>query len=139
MAAGGEFLKLPLSVSFFHFFFETFLLPNPAAPYKKGPVLSHSPPLRLDLGLSGSGPHTAQLSTLPSQRSWSPWVYHLVLIPLPETSSNQVFSVVLKPCLAGEGSINLTLSQESRGRPGWYGPGAAVALVPELVPGTFLS
>ena len=42
------------------------------------------------MGLSGSGPHTAQLSTLPSQRSWSPWVYHLVLIPLPETSSNQV-------------------------------------------------
>ena len=61
VAAGGEFLKLPLSVSFFHFFFETFLLPNPAAPYKKGPVLSHSPPLQLDWGLSWSGPNS-QLS-----------------------------------------------------------------------------
>ena len=48
-AAAGEFPKLPLSVSFFFFsslfIFEKFLLLNPAAPYKEGPVLSHSPPL----------------------------------------------------------------------------------------------
>ena len=45
------------------FLFEKILLLNPAAPYKEGPVLSHSPPLQLDQGLSRSGSHTAQLST----------------------------------------------------------------------------
>ena len=35
-------------------------------PYKERPVLSHSPPLQLDQGLSRSGSHAAQLSTLPS-------------------------------------------------------------------------
>ena len=45
-AAAGEFPKLPLSVSFFSLFlFEKFLLLNPAALYKEGPVLSHGPPL----------------------------------------------------------------------------------------------
>ena len=39
---------------FFIFLFEQFLLLNLAAPYKEGPVLSHHPPLQLDLGLSGS-------------------------------------------------------------------------------------
>ena len=70
--------------------FEKILLLNPAAPCKEGPVLSHSPPLQLDWGLSGSGPHTAQLSTLPSQCPQSLCVYHFVLLPLPATLSNQV-------------------------------------------------
>ena len=90
-AAAREFPKLPQSTSFFPLFlFEKFLLLNPAAPYKKGPVLSLSPPLQLDWGLSGSGPHMAQLSTFPSLHPWSLWVYHFILIPLPVTSSNQV-------------------------------------------------
>ena len=61
-------------------------------PCKEGLVLSHSPPLQLVRGLSGSGSHVAQLSTLLSQRPrlWSPWVYHFVLIPLIATSGNQV-------------------------------------------------
>ena len=59
-------------------------------PYKEGPVLSHSPPLQLGRGLSRSGSHTSQLSTLLSQCPWSPWVYHFVLIPLPATTGNQV-------------------------------------------------
>ena len=107
--------------------------------YKEGPVLSHSPPLQLGRGLSGSGSHTAQLSTLLSQHPWSPWVYHFVLIPHPATSGNQVSTVLLRPCLAGEGAVNPALSQESCGRPRTGGSGAAATLVPVLVPGTFLS
>ena len=56
----------------------------------EGPVLWCSPPLQLDLGLSDSGSHRAQLSTLPRQENSSPWVYHFVLIPLPVTLSNQI-------------------------------------------------
>ena len=55
-------------------------------------------------GLSGSGPHMAQLSTLPSQHTQSPWVYHFVLIPLPATSSNQV-SLGAAQALFGRGGI----------------------------------
>ena len=78
------FFFLPL------FLFQKILLLNPASPYKEGPVLSHSPPLQLDQGLSRSGPNTAQLSTFPTWYPQSLWVYHFVLIPLPATSSNQV-------------------------------------------------
>ena len=72
------------------FLFDKILLLNSATPYKEGPVLSHSPPLQLDQGLSRSGSHSAQLSALPSPCPQSLWVYHFVLIPLPATSSNQV-------------------------------------------------
>ena len=85
-AAAGKFPKVPPNI----FLFEKILLLNPAAPYKEGPVLSHSPPLHLDPGLSRSGPNTARLSTLPRRHPQSLWVYHFVLIPLPVTSSNQV-------------------------------------------------
>ena len=82
-------------------------------PYKEGPVLSHSPPLWLDSGLSGSGPNVAQLSTLPG---WCPWslvcLLHFVLIPLPETSSNQV-SLSAAQALFGRGG-----SREQRSLPG---------------------
>ena len=70
--------------------------------YKEGPVLSHSPPLHLGKGLSRSGSHMAQLSTLPSQCPWSLWVYHFILIPLPATSSNQV-SLDVAQALFGRG------------------------------------
>ena len=128
------------------FLFEKILLLNPASQYKEGPVLSHSPPLQLDVGLSGSGPVTAQLSTLPSQHPWSlvsVCLPHFVIIPLPATSSNQVSLTAAQP-LFGRGRELLTpLSQESCCRPGGHGPGATVTLVPVLVlaqvPGTFLS
>ena len=71
-------------------------------PYKEGPVLSHSPPLQLGQGLSGSGSHAAQLSTLLGQHPWSPWVFHFVLIPLPVTLSNQVSHSVVQ-ALFGRG------------------------------------
>ena len=77
--------RIPQSAPKCLFLFEKFVLLNPAATYKERPVLSHSPPLQLDHLLSGSGPQTAQLSTLPSQLPLSLWVYHFVLIPLPET------------------------------------------------------
>ena len=86
--AAGEFPKVPPRV---FFFLGKILLLNPwLPPYKEGPVLSHSPPLQLGQGLSRSGFHTAQLSTLLSQPSRSPWVFLFVLIPLPATSGNQV-------------------------------------------------
>ena len=84
------------------FFFEKFLLLNPAVPYKEQPVLSHSPPLQLDQGLSRSDAVLAQLSTLPSWYTGSLWVYHFVLIPLPVTSSNQV-SLGVAQALFGRG------------------------------------
>ena len=82
--------RIPQTAPTCLFLFEKILLLNPAAPNKEQPVLSHSPPLQLDLGLCGSGPDRAQLSTLPFWCPQSLWVYHFVLIPLPATSSNQV-------------------------------------------------
>ena len=67
-------------------------------------------------------------------------VYHtLFLFPSQQPQATGSLSVLVKPPLAGEGAINSALSQESCGRPCGCGPGAAVALVPTLVPGTFLS
>ena len=139
-AAMGEFPKLPQSVSFFSLFrFEKILLLNPAAPYKEGPVLSHSPPLKLGMGLSRSGPTVpnSQLSPVGAHSLCGFTTLSLFLsLRLQATRS---LSVLLKPCLAGEGAVNPALSQESCGRPSGCGPGATVALVPVLVPGTFLS
>ena len=98
--AAGEFPKVPPRVFFFLGKSSCSILQLP--PYKEGPVLSHSPPLQLYQGLSGSGSHMAQLSTLPSQCPRSPWVYHFILIPLPATSSNQV-SHGVAPALFGRG------------------------------------
>ena len=116
------------------FLFEKIFLLNPAAPYKEGPVLLHSPPLQLDQGLSGSGPDTAQLSTLPSQRPQSPSVYHFVLIPLPATSSNQVSLRAAQALFGRGGSCKL---QESCCRLGRRGPGAAVPQSPHWSQGPF--
>ena len=84
----GEFPKVRPRIFFFLGISSRSILWLPL--YKEGPVLSHSPPLQLVQGLSGSGSHRTQLSTLPSQYPWSLWVYHFVLTTLPETSSNQV-------------------------------------------------
>ena len=62
--APGKFPKVFLRVYFFLEKSSCSILPLPL--YKEEPILSHSPPLQLDQGLSRSGPHTAQLSTLPS-------------------------------------------------------------------------
>ena len=116
------------------FLFEKILLLNPAAPYKEGPVLSHSPPLQLDRGLSGSGPDK------PNSRLSLAGAHSLhglttsSLFPSMQLQAARSLSVLLKPCLVGEEAINLALSQASRCR-----PGTAVSLVPAMVPGTFLS
>ena len=103
-SAAGEFPKLPLVSLFFHFFF----LRNSSCSIlllhtRKG-LSSHSPPLQLDWGLSGSGPLTAQFSILPSWHTWSLWVYHFILIPLPATSSNQVSLGAAQTFFGREGS-----------------------------------
>ena len=77
--------------------------------YKEGPVLSHSPPLQLGRGLSRSGSHAAQLSTLLGQRPWSPWVFHFILIPLPETLGNLISHSVAQ-ALFGRGGCFLPSS-----------------------------
>ena len=52
----------------------------------------------------------AQLSTLPSQHPWSPCVYHtLSLFPSLRLQATRSLSVLLKPCLAGEGAVNSAL------------------------------
>ena len=86
--AAGEFPKVPRRVFFFLGKSCCSILWLP--PYKEGPVLSHSPAVQLGRGLSGSGLHLAQLSTLLNQHLQSPCVYHLILIPLPVTSGTQV-------------------------------------------------
>ena len=72
-------------------------------PYKEGPDLSHSPPLQLGWGLSWSGSHAAQLSTLLGQRLWSPWVFLFVLIPLPVTSGNWVSHSIAQALFGSRG------------------------------------
>ena len=74
VAAAGEVPKQPPSVSFSLFLSGKFLLLKPATPYKEGPVFSHSPPLQLDQGLSGSGLVKSQLSIPPTWRTKSLWV-----------------------------------------------------------------
>ena len=111
-------------------------------PYKEGPVLSHSPSLQLDRGLSRSGSHRAQLSNFQLSSASPcglPGFTTLSLFPSLRLQATRSLTVLLRPCLAAEGAINLALSQESCSRPSTCGPGAAAVLVPALVPGTFLS
>ena len=100
--AAGKLPKVPPRVFFFLGKSSCSILWLPL--YKEGPILSHSPPLQLDRGLSGSGSHRAQLSILPSQRPQSLWVYHFVLIPLSATSSNQVSHGVAEALFGKGGS-----------------------------------
>ena len=101
-------------------------------PYKEGPDLSHSPPLQLGQGLSGSGSYAAQLSTLLSQHPRSPWVFHFVLIPLPATSGNQVSESIAQALFGSgggrkSGSLPGVLQQAPHGRAwGCSRPGASV-------------
>ena len=92
------------------------------------PGLSHIPTLQSDRGLTGSGSVTAQLflAVIHSLSEWSSGctpplcVCHFVLIPLLRLQASRSLLALLKPCLAGEGAIDLTLFQESCGRPGGH-------------------
>ena len=131
----------PEYLSFFFFTFsEKFLLLNPATPYKEGPVLSHSPPLQLDRGLSVSGPNTAQLSTLPS---WE----HMVSVGLPLHSYSRAPRDLKQPGLSqccsnlvwkGRGPLTWFSPSSPAAGPAGAWPGATVTLVPLLVPRTLL-
>ena len=91
------------------------------------PGISHISTLQLEQGLTRSGSVTAQLfravihclggCTLPL------CIYHFVFILPLQLQASRSLLVLLKPFLAGEGSIELALTQESCGRPGrlWVG------------------
>ena len=132
--------RVPQSAPEGLFLFEKFLLLNPAAPYKEGPVLSHSPPLQLYWDCLGHG------STRPnSQLSWAGAHCLLVFTTLlPYSPLCDLKQPGLSQCcssLVWQGRESLTrLSPRSPGAgPAGRGPGAVVALFPMLVPGTFLS
>ena len=134
-AAAGEFSKVPRRDFFFLGKSSCSILLLP--PYKEGPVLSHSPPLQLDQGLSGSVSHRPNSQLSPASAHSLHGFTTSSLFPSLRLQAIRSLWVLLKPCLAGEGAINLALSQESCGRSSRCGPGAAVALFPVLVPGTF--
>ena len=82
-------------------------------------------------------PHSPTLNS-PQAAPRSRVFITLSLFSSLQLQATRSLMVLLKPCLAGEGAVNLALSQESCGRPSRRGPGSAVALVPALVSGTFL-
>ena len=104
------------------FLFGKILLLNPEAPYKEGPVLSLSPPLQLDWDCPGQGPtwpnsqfSPASAHSLSGFTTWSSF-------PSLWLQATRSLTVLLKPCLSGEGAINPALSQESCSRPGTCRP-----------------
>ena len=123
----------------FFFFFEKILLLSPAPLYKEGSVLSHSPPLQLDGDCPGQGPTGPSSHLSPAGTHGLRGFTTSSLFPSLRHQATRSLTVLLKPCLTGEGAVNPSLSQLSCGRPGRRGPGAAAALVPTLVPGTLLS
>ena len=135
--AAGEFPKVPPGVFFFLRKSSCLIVWLP--PYMEGPVLSHSPPLQLAQGLSGSGSHMPNFQLSLSSAHSLPGFSTSSLFPSLQLQATGSLTVLLRPGLAEEGAVNRALSQESCGRPHMGGPGAAATLVPALVPGTFLS
>ena len=132
--------RVPQSAPEGLFLFGKILLLNPASPYREGPVLSLSPPLPLYPDCLHQGPTWPNSQLSPTGAHGLQCVYHTSsLFPSLQPQATESLSVLLKPSLAGEGAVNPALSQESCSRPSGPRPGAAVALVPVLVPGTFLS
>ena len=120
MAALGEFPKQPAECLFYFFFF----LKNSS--YSSLPLQTSAWPLTKPHSLTRLGtmwfrvPHGP---ALPSQCPQSQRVNTTpVYLPLNHFSPQRLQAsrsllVLLKPCLAGEGAIDLVLSQESCGRP----------------------
>ena len=107
--------------------------------YKEGPVLSLSPPLLLDQDCPDHGLTWPNSQLSPAGAHSLNGFATSSLFPSLQLQATRSLTVLLKPCLAGEGAVNPALYQESCGRPGRCGPGVAVTLVPMLVPGTFSS
>ena len=139
--AAGEFPKVPLRVFFFLGKSSCSILWLPL--YKEGPVFSLSPPFQLDQDCPGQGPTRPNSQLSPAGAHGLHGFTTSSLFPSLWLQATRSLMVLLQPCLAGEGAISLALSQESCGRCGRHGPGAAVALVPVpvpmMVPVTFLS
>ena len=135
--AAGEFPKVPPWVFFFLGKFSCSILWLP--PYQEGPVLSHSPPLQLGRDCPSQDPTRPNFQLSLAGAHGLPGFTTSSLFPSLRLKATRSLLVLLKPCLAGEGAVNSALSQEPCGRPSGCWPGAAVALVPVLVPGTFLS
>ena len=133
--AAREFPKVPQRVFFFLGQSSCSILWHPL--YKEGPDLSHSPPLQLGRGLSGSGSHAAQLSTLLSQRLLSPWVFHFLLIPLPATSGNWVSHSVAQALLQGRGLLTWLSPRSPAAGPAQAGLGLQPPWSPRLSQGPF--
>ena len=96
--AAAEFPKVPLRVFFFLGKSSCLILWLPL--YKEGSVTQPTSPARPG-SVRVRAPHGP---TIPSQCPQSPWVYHFVLIPLPETSSNQVSHGVAQALFGRGGS-----------------------------------
>ena len=126
------------------FFFFFFFLRNSSCsillPHTRKGLSSHRP-------TSPARPGTVRVRAWHRTSLKSPLQVYMVSVGLPlrpysppcNYQATRYLSVLLKPCLAGQGAVNLALSQESCGRPGGRRPGAVVTLVPALVRGTFLS
>ena len=116
------------------------LLLNPVAPSIPGRAcLLTQPPLQLDQDCPGQGPTWPNFQLSPAGAHSLHVFTTSSLFPSLWPQATRSLSVLLKPSLAGEGGIHAAPSQESCSRPLGYRPGAAVALAPLLVPGTFLS
>ena len=74
-------------------------------PYKEGPVLSHSPPLQLAQGLSGSGSHMPNFQLSLSSAPSLPGFSTSSLFPSLGLQATRSLTVLLRPCLAGEGAL----------------------------------
>ena len=134
--AAGEFPKVPQRVFTFSDKSSCSILWLP--PYKEGPDFSHSPPLQLCGGCPGQGCTEPNFQLFSASACGLPGVSTSSLFPFLRLQATGSLTVLLRPCCRG-GAVNQTLSQESSGRPCIGRPGAAVALVPALVPGTFMS
>ena len=80
------------------FLFEKILLLNPAAPYKEGPVLSHSPPLQLDQDCLGQGPTRPNSQLSPAGvHSFCGFTTSSLFSSL-RLQATRSLSVLLRPC-----------------------------------------
>ena len=97
--AAGEFLNVPQRVFFFLGKSSCSILWLP--PYKEGPVLSHSPPLQLDWGLSGLGHTWPKFHLSPASAHGLCGFTTSSLFPSLRLQATRSLRVLLRHCLAG--------------------------------------
>ena len=115
------------------------LLLNPVAPSIPGRAcLLTQPPLQLDQDCPSQDPTQPNSQLSPASAHGLHGFTTWSLFPSLRPQATRSLSMLLNPCLAGEGAVNLALSQESCSRHCGHGPGSAASLVLMLVPGTIL-